>query len=589
MRRALQDEAPFLLAGLVLWGFYLNLILPYLPNAAGNWAPDYYLHFPNLLVGLAWERANGPFVAPWFNPSQCGGVPYFADPNVAYYSLPQALAFFMPIASAIRASVAIFAALGFIGAYVFMRASFAASRAAALLTAALFLFNGFYAARMMAGHLTFHAFMLAPWVGALLLPTPRTLPASWTSLVARCLGTALLFAYSFQSGMVHGIPPVVLSMLMLLLLHGLPFGFSWRPFLILSLGGLGALALSASKLSAELAWLSQFPRDLYPLPGIAYLPVALLIGPLTLLGYAPEKPHWLVNTVWLIDRHEWEYGVSVAPFLLFASALARWTIASRIKAFAGPTLAALAVLAFLIAVPTALNLYTPGWNAFLKSLPYFGNSNTLLRFLSAYILPITVGAGLALDFVAPPDAPNWRGGTALAALAIAIMALQNVATPRAYYADTAYDPSAIEAAAADVRAGGSLPPVTRIADDAAGPAAGVSILSCYQPLFGYKREVFPREELHVGPIETALGPLNFKNPTCYVFPSENACDPGDPFDADDRERARAFAAYRPFPFVRSTIQNWADAINAAAIGLFAVGLVGIAAIGAIRAFKARAT
>ena len=90
--------------------------------------------------------------------------------------------------------------------------------------------------------------------------------------------------------MVHGIPPIALSMLMLMLLHGVAFGFSWRPLFILGLGALGALALSASKLSAELAWLSQFPRDLYPLPGIASLPVALLIGPMTLLGYAPEKP-----------------------------------------------------------------------------------------------------------------------------------------------------------------------------------------------------------------------------------------------------------------------------------------------------------
>jgi hypothetical protein len=389
--------------------------------------------------------------------------------------------------------------------------------------------------------------------------------------------------------MVHGIPPVVLSMLMLMLLHGLAFRFRWRPLLILTLGGVGALALSASKLSAELAWLSQFPRDLYPLPGIQYLPVALLLGPLTLLGYAPEKSHWLVNTVWLIDRHEWEYGVSVVPFLLLAGALARWALRARDRAPNGPTLAALAALTVLIAIPTALNLYTPAWNGFLKSLPYFGNSNTLLRFLSAYILPATVGAGLALDFVAPPDAPRWRGRAVLAAVAIAILFLQNVFTPRAFYAATEYDPSVIEAAAAKVRAGGSLPPVTRIADDAAAPADGASILSCYQPLFGYRREVFPREELRVGPIETALGPLNFKNPACYVFPNENACDPGDPFEATDRERASAFAAYRPFPFARSEIQKRADAINAASIGLFVIGLTGLAAIAAFRAPKTEAT
>ncbi len=587
MRRALQDEAPILAAGVLLWAFYLRLILPYLPNAEGHWAPDYYLHFPNLLVGLAWERANGLLVAPWFNPSQCGGVPYFADPNVAYYSLPQALALVLPIGSAIRLTVAALAALGLVGAYLLMRVAFAASRAAALLTAALFLFNGFFAARMMAGHLTFHAFMLAPLMAALLLPAPRAAAAPWTSLVARSLGTAALFAYAFQTGMVHGIPPLVLSLLVLMLMHGLAFGFAWRPLLILGLGGVGALALSASKLSAELAWLHQFPRELYPLPGIANLPVALLIGPLTLLGYAPEKPHWLVNTVWLIDRHEWEYGVSVAPFLLFAGALVRRGLKKGKPRPTRSTLAALAALALLLAIPTALNLYTPAWNAFLKSLPYFGNSNTLLRFLSAYILPATVGAGLALDYLAPPEGPRWRSAAALAAVGIAVMLVQNGLTPRAYYAATAYDPSGIEAAAAKVRAGGSLPAVTAIGEDGDGPAKGLSILSCYQPLFGYQGEVFPREELRVGPVATALGPLNLKNPACYVFPDANACWPGDPFEAEDRERAAAFATYRPFPFERSTIQTWADTINAVALGLFVAGLAALAANAAVRGWKSR--
>ena len=137
-----------------------------------------------------------------------------------------------------------------------------------------------------------------------------------------------------------------------------------------------------------------------------------------------------------------------------------------------------------------------------------------------------------------------------------------------------------------MRAGASLPTVTQIGDDDAGPAKGSSILSCYQPLFGYRLEVFPREELRIGPIETALGPLNFKNPTCYVFPNENACYAGDPWDAADRARAAAFAAYRPFPFVRSTIQTWADTINAVAIGLLVAGL---AAIAAAKALKAGAT
>jgi len=569
---SLRALVPIALGGSLL-AIYLWVELALLPTAQGLWAADYALHFPNLLVGVYWRLNNGFAAAPWFDPALCGGVPYHADPNVAFYAAPQFLAFVMPIGDAIRATMAMFAAAGFFGAYGLMRRSFGASQAGAATCAGLFLFNGFFAARMLAGHLTFHAFMLAPVLAWAALPDGDSAPRGWASIFARGGVAALALAYMFQSGMVHGIPPVALSIAILAVMHALIFGVDWRPAAILALGALGALALSASKLSAEMAWLAQFPRSLYPLPGIADPLMATFAAPLTLLGYAPEKSAWLVNTDWLQDRHEWEYGVSVAPFVLFLVALVVFIRRADAGHFAPGRIGGTLLLLALLAIPSVLNVYTPSWNAILKSLPYLSSSSSLLRFFSANILPACVGAGLAVDWVA--SSTRWRA--ALSAGALAIMLVQFFMTSRAYYADVDYDPSRLEAASAAARAGGVVPTVTRVEDDGGGPADGASRASCYQPLFGYRLEAFPRGALQAGPIDPPSGAtLNLKNPACYVFPAENACSPGDQFSRSDLALALYFAAYRPFDFSRSARQEFADAVNLAAVTLFAIGTLAFA-------------
>src|SRR5579863_8439851 len=236
MRGALlRALVPAVLGG-VLLAISCRSELAFLPNADGLWATDYSLHFPNLLVGIFWRLNNGLAAAPWFDPALCGGVPYHADPNVAFYSVPQFLAFWLPIGDAIRATFVIFATVGFFGAYGLMRRSFGASQSAAAACAALFLFNGFFAARMLAGHLTFHAFMLAPVLAWATLPDGEREARGWAALAARAGSAALALGYMFQSGMVHGIPPVALSVAALMTMHGLRYGVDWRPPAIFLVG-----------------------------------------------------------------------------------------------------------------------------------------------------------------------------------------------------------------------------------------------------------------------------------------------------------------------------------------------------------------
>ena len=93
---------------------------------------------------------------------------------------------------------------------------------------------------------------------------------------------------------------------------------------------------------------------------------------------------------------------------------------------------------------------------------------------------------------------------------------------------------------------------------------GLSQIACYNAIFGYRLEGLPLGDLHPGPaLEATSGYLNIKNPSCYVFPKENNCQPGDHFKVEERADAEKFLQYKPFPFKKSFLQRTADKINLA--------------------------
>jgi hypothetical protein len=253
------------LAALVL--AYAAIFLPLLPNSSGTVGADYSVWLPNLLVGYFWHLNNGLFALPWFSPAQCGGVPFYADPEMPYLSVPQFLTFIMPPLQAVQASFPLFAAIGFAGAFQLARGPFRLSRSASLLAGTVFMFNNFYAARMLAGHLTFQPFMLAPALAAIVLANPAANRTPARTVLPLLVG-GFFIAIMIQGGAVHSIPPALLSIVTLCVMHAITCGASVRvPIrfaIILAVG----CALSAGKLAAGLALVANFPRDQYTLPGI---------------------------------------------------------------------------------------------------------------------------------------------------------------------------------------------------------------------------------------------------------------------------------------------------------------------------------
>jgi hypothetical protein len=545
---------------------FLAYLWMYLPRFAtdARWGDDYALHFPNLLAGCYWRAQSGLLAIPWFSPAQCGGVPYLGDLNVAYYALPQWLAFLAGPVSAIQATFALFAAAGAAGFFLLLRRRFLLPAAPAAAGAVLFLFSTFYTARMIAGHLTFHPFTLVPWLALVVLSPGTTRRGAWA---AAAVG-ALAFAYMFEAGMVHGILPAVLAIVLILIVHGQLYGARTRPWQILAASGALALALGAQRLAAALAFLAQFPRGEYPLPGFRSL--------LDAAGFALQALFWrppllgiseqLANQQWDMEVHELAFGVGpVALALLLAGAFA-----ARRGAIPGSR-AIWAAFVVLLAVPLALNWYVEPWNALLKRLPIFGSSSSLLRWYAAYIPVVVLFAALALQRLARSAAAQ----RAAAAVVLLFTVGWHLVADDTRLIAADYDPRPLQQAWETLRTSGA-PAISRIAvrTDAQGRpsgeldrndalAAGASQALCYQPMFGYRLERLPGGPLHAGPAlgESAPGILNVRNPACYAYPQANACRPGAHFATGERERAERFLRYEPFAFVVPSWQRAASLVS----------------------------
>jgi hypothetical protein len=564
----------------------------FLPNSAGKVSVDFSLWLPDMLAGYYWYLRNGMFVMPWFSPSQCAGIPFHADPQGFFLSLPQFLAFVMSPLAAVRWTFVAFAAAGFWGAWHLARRTFALSTAMSLLAAALFMLNEFFAVRMVVGHITYAPFMLAPAFAAAMLRPPELASATRAESLLRVLIGGFCLAVAIQAGMVHIIPPMYLSLIAVALIHALRFAPQPDALLRLALATLAGMALCAGKLAAGLALLTTLPRDLYPLPGIAGLPATLYVGLRALFTPVSGRlGDMIVHSHLIMEQHEFAYGVGPVPAMLMlaaaAVALTLWRRRAHRRplcpdAQLGTLLAAprraltLALfLAVTLSVPIALNIYVPRWNALLKSLPYFGSSSNLLRWFSAWILPAILGGALAGERLAARwprlAAPVAAGGIVLTLIVSGTSDHTRYGPPPAGIGF--YDARDIDAAWQRAHDSGAPPPVTAITklvdadhhllmapERQNAMTQGYSMLFCYAPLFGYRLEQFPFGNIRLGnAFLDHNGVLNFKNPACYVFPAANHCTPGDQFTEAQADALRIFLAYGPLPFnkpVNAELADW---------------------------------
>ena len=557
----------WLLFSLLVVAYYL-FWADFFPNQNGALGHDYRYVMMRLLAGHYWFETNGLWSIPYFTPAYCAGNVFFTGPQNAYFSLPQFLTFVLNPLAAVKWSIFVFSIIGFSGFYLLLKQVFKLSVAISFLGAGLFLLNDYFTYRMIIGHFSFHAFTVLPWVALLLF---------WQKdgnlkehLISSALAAAV-FAFVFYSGGIHLLIPMFMSIIIILViakLFGIELG---KIYLRLALFTAIVLLLSAAKLSMTLTTLSNLPREIYPLIGVdtlvyaVWLPIKALFFSVPTLEYT--KALIEINGGFYISRHEFEMGVSIVPLVLICAGL--WFKFSAIKSSLLQHKSLSIVLIALLLVPIFVNYYTPEWNAFLKQIPIIKNSYSLFRWYSVYIPVVILLAVLLLSQWRSTSKQQW-----LIVVACLLIALgQKNYVDKSYYHKQTYKADKIIANHQAIKAGkASIVPVTyateqiqlgkqgQIIYDEAQIIHGASKISCYEPLFGYRLEVFPqKKKLKVAKVKQLNnGEYNFKNPACYTFPEANNCKAGDHFLASQEQQLDDFLHYKPYQF---NLPNYQKALN----------------------------
>ena len=103
-----------------------------------------------------------------------------------------------------------------------------------------------------------------------------------------------------------------------------------------------------------------------------------------------------------------------------------------------------------------------------------------------------------------------------------------------------------------------------------------SPLLCYQPIFGYGLEklnasqiIFNSKKIlednslmyYSDKLDKKDDHFMLFNPSCFLFPKENNCLPGDTFLITEKENLLNFASYKKFPFKQKKIQIFFNYIS----------------------------
>lgn len=531
---------------------------------------DYAYFLPRLLDNHLYYLANG-FGLKEYTASFCAGIFEFANPQSVALSMPQLLAsLFGPV---IGIQLVFVIASAAAGAGLYGCARFVGfNRMPAMISALMMAFSGFLLTRMTVGHLTFFNVGFSPLIAMLMLYCVQAYEVKQLRLAITLGSLASLLATSivYGGGGVMILQIAVMVALLLVLCGG--FASPWHVWLrVFGSIVFVTLAMSAPKLEAMVAVTGNLSRDFYPLPGVGLVDLPVMV--LQAVAWIPNPETLndiLQNRRFFLDWHEFNYSASPAWFLVvvvgfITGARAKVKYLTYTRAWISQSYIRTCFLFGLLSLPLILNLYTPSWNAVLKSTPVLGESSNLVRWFLIYLPALCLLAGWAwqhLDriYIAPT-----------LAFAIGLAAQQHyIHQDWLSSQQNAYDKSLITSpwTTGDIKpifAVGA--PIQTLEDGRRRPVVtsnfdhmfvdGKSNALCYEPMFGYRLEKFEGRNLRLNNINVPdqNGLLPMINPACYVYPQENACRVGASFTADQTSTLNTLTGYGDMEAKTSSLRS----------------------------------
>ena len=578
---------------LIIFIFTLHqfIFLDFFPNSKNRIGHDYEYFLPNFLYGKIWFKNNFLSI-PWFSPSFCCGTPFYPDPQNMFYSVQQIFFILFEPIFATKLMFSYFSLIGYLGTFLLLRKRFNFSFESSFLGSVIFLFNGFFVYRSIIGHVAYINFTFIPIYCFFLFGSINAIN-KFKSNIYLIISSIILSSliYSGSGPILSIIVIIIFSISIIFYLHNKNI-FLILKKLILSL--FLTILFSLSKIISSLIYLSNFER-VYP--SIYFENIFdFLKFSFTSLFLFPSVDFFNNQIINGVTRklfvHELEYGLSIIPLLLFFLIILKF---NYFKIYF-KNIRYLIIFIFLLSIPILFNTDFFNFQNAIKNIPIIKSSWVQIRWLSFYILPVIFLSVFIFDKVI-----NCKYRIHFSIFFISIIFIQNFYYDKSYYDNQNYNPSnmvnlfykinqdknvKIEAIGTIVNSENKIFN-NGIRNDFFSD--NISSLFCYQPIFGYSLQKFPKDKLILNKkiklknSNLLIGDLNisknsnenfnFLNPSCLIFPNANDCKAGDLFKVSDENNFKNFINYKKINFKKNKLQIISDIITLISLVLFIVLLI----------------
>jgi hypothetical protein len=540
-------------AGSILWA--MNIYFPKIG--------DDFRYFLGELFAGNWHFYRQGLLPPRFIPQLCGGFPQYGNPHDMYYSLTQLLFLLLPAWSAIQISVITMLCIGYAGWYLVGRDVMDLEKHWSHAFALIVIANGFHLAHMAAGHLNYQMIPVIGWFVWLLLDRRRN-DDLWI-LVIRTIAFGLLALTFIHAGEYPALAFTAVLMAFAIpldMLMSASFGNIHRARTLVCrtvFAGAAALILCMSKIIAVWSFMRYFPRSV---PFDKFITFGSSVThALRAFFKFPQWPGLFVN--FPLGTHE--HTMFVSPAVLPSIAMGLVLVFLSKKPWLSRWKQGALAIVFIIFTTVFFLQISSGHGFFsqwLNALPVFSSLHAMTRFLYIPAIFLAAVAMWSLQLFCRRFMPDHKKHIAVAVCIVTAVALPFAEKPifRGIAIGHPYDVLLQEKAASPFPRN-TFTHVVRSIDSWQTVLRGSTAIYCYEPLLSSAN--WPQaKELRVGPVRQIFGGAwNIVNPSCYQYPKENDCKPGDRIRLSDSENFERFIRGLPTSWKLSTMQHAADAIT----------------------------
>jgi hypothetical protein len=451
------------------------------------------------MFGKIWF-ANNLLSIPWFTPSFCCGIPFYPDPQTMFYSLQQLFYIIFEPIFATKILFFYFSLVAYVGMFLLLKKSFNFNFYLSLLGATIFLFNGFFVYRTIIGHLGYVNFIFVPFYCFLLISSITHLNINLRKVYL--FSSAIILSSLFYSGTGSLMFMIIFCIIITLLIFNIKNKNFYLLFIGLSKSLFLAFLLSLSKISASIFFLKNFERINQPL--FFENTHDYIYSTLKSLFFFPDSVHFnetVTNKAISssIGVHELEFGITIVPLLAILLFFVNFKKIINLQSIYKLILLSV----FILIIPLCLNTGYFSINKIWSSIPVIGSTWVQIRWNILYIVPLIIFSLAIFNLTSFIKKNNY-----FVAILIFVVVIQNIIYDKKYYHNQFYNPEnmiqfskvisdddvrkySIKKISTYIYKNDKI--IRKPRNDHFKNEA--SSYFCYQPIFGYGLEKFPKKNL----------------------------------------------------------------------------------------------